>query len=177
MALTNSERQKRWREKHRALFNLRRRQSRNVKSIARVEERLKCLKELRSGIEEPQRESNRSRIEMTRNEKLGVDTESTESRPVESEQETTGKGEVELSRPPPLFTTKKVGEFRMVVLPEENPHTNAPSSTDTRSRSDIAMGIWRNDQGGVISKFAYDKLQKLKEHAKANNFEMDDYSQ
>ncbi len=76
-----------------------------------------------------------------------------------------------------LFTTKKVGEFRMVVLPEEKPITGVLESTDTRSRSDIAMGIWRNDQGGVISKFAYDKLQKLKEHAAKNNFEMDDYSQ
>ncbi len=78
---------------------------------------------------------------------------------------------------PQPFETRKVGEFRMIVLPEEKPTAEVPSSTDTRSRSDIAMGIWRNDQGGVISKFAYDKLQRLKEHAKANNFEMDDYSQ
>ncbi len=53
----------------------------------------------------------------------------------------------------------------------------AIESMDTRSRSDIAMGIWRNDQGGVISKFAYDKLQRLKEHAKEKEFEIDDYSQ
>ncbi len=85
--------------------------------------------------------------------------------------------EMPLPENPPPFETKKVGEFRMIVLPEEKPITDAPESTDSRSRSDIAMGIWRNDQGGVISKFAYDKLQKLKEHAKANNFEMDDYSQ
>ncbi len=147
MALTNSERQAKWRDKHRALFNLRRRQSRNLKSIARVEERLKQLKELRDGIEESKVQTDVPRIEMP------------------------------LPENPPLFTTKKVGGLRMVVLPEEKPSTETPSSTDTRSRSDIAMGIWRNDQGGVISKFAYDKLQKLKEHAQKNNFEIDDYSQ
>ncbi len=147
MALTNSERQAKWRDKHRALFNLRRRQSRNLKSIARVEERLKQLKELRDGIEEPEVQTDVPRIEMP------------------------------LPENPPPFETKKVGEFRMVVLPEEKPTVDAPSSTATRSRSDIAMGIWRNDQGGVISKFAWEKLQRLKEHAKKNNFEMDDYSQ
>ncbi len=65
----------------------------------------------------------------------------------------------------------------LIKAEEEKPVIEVPESTDTRSRSDIAMGIWRNDQGGVISKFAYDKLQKLKEHAKENNFEIDDYSQ
>ncbi len=65
----------------------------------------------------------------------------------------------------------------MVKVEQEKPATEVLESTDTRSRSDIAMGIWRNDQGGVISKFAWDKLQRLKEHAKENNFEMDEYSQ
>ncbi len=174
MAMSNAERQKRWLAKNRAAFNLRRRNARKGSPL---------------GEKEAAVESNRSRTEMARNEihtndvvkgyegYMGVDTELTESRPAQSEQENTGKGEVELSRSPPPFTTKKVGEFRMVVLSEEKPATGVPESTDTRSRSDIAMGIWRNDRGGVISKFAYDKLQRLKEKAKDGGYEMDDYSQ
>ncbi len=156
MSMSNAERQRRWLEKNRAAFNLRRRNARK-KDLGLVEK-------------EPTSQTTVPRTEMARN--MGADTEETESRSAQA-----GKGEVELSRPPPPFTTKKVGEFRMVVLPEEKPSTEVPESTDTRSRSDIAMGIWRNDQGGVISKFAYDKLQRLKEHAKENNFEIDDYSQ
>ncbi len=160
----NYARVKRWREKHRGLVNLRQREYRKGKKLG--------LSEKEAAVE-----SNMSRTEMARSEIMGADTGLTESRPVQSEQENTGNGEVELSRPPPPFETKKVGEFRMVVLPEEKPPAGVPETTDTRSRSDIAMGIWRNDQGGVISKFAYDKLQRLKEHAKENNFEMDEYSQ
>ncbi len=37
--------------------------------------------------------------------------------------------------------------------------------------------VYRDDYGRVISEAQYDKLQKMKEHAKANNFEMDEYSQ
>ncbi len=133
----NYERVKRWREKNRALSNLRQRQYRvNAK-----------MKKLGLAEKEPKVQTDIPRTEMP------------------------------LPENPPPFETKKVGEFRMIVLPEEKPITDAPSSTDTRSRSDIAMGIWRNDQGGVISKFAWDKLQKLKEHAAKNNFEIDDYSQ
>ncbi len=160
MPLSNKERQRRWLEKNRAAFNLRRRNARKGSGL---------------GEKEAVVESNRSRTEMARN--IGADTELTESRPVQSEQENTGKGEVELSRPPLPFTTKKVGEFRMVVMPEEKPSDEVPSCTDTRSRSDIAMGIWRNDQGGVISKFAWEKLQKLKEKAKEGNYVIDEYSQ
>ncbi len=159
MALTGAQRQKKWREANRALWNLRRRNLRKGSSL---------------GEKEAAVESNRSRIEMARN--MGADTEPTESRPAQSEQGSAGKGEVELSRPPPPFTTKKVGEFRMVVLPEEKP-VEVLESTDTRSRSDIAMGIWRNDQGGVISKFAWEKLQKLKKEAKDGGYEIDQYSQ
>ncbi len=58
---------------------------------------------------EPIAQTDGPRIEMTVDEKLGADTELTESRPVQSEQESAGKGEVELSRPPPppLTTTDR----------------------------------------------------------------------
>jgi Ni/Co efflux regulator RcnB len=72
----------------------------------------------------------------------------------------------------------KLAELReMMGDAHEKPVVDVSVSTDTRSRSDIAMGIWRNDQGGVISKFAWEKLQRLKEHARENNFVIDDYSQ
>ncbi len=151
MALTNAQRQKKWRDEHRALWNLRRRNLRKGSSLVEKESLVN------TGV---------PRTEMPPQENLGRKSSDALSSNVDGGS----------NAPPPQFTTKKVGEFRMVVLPEENPATDAPS-TDTRSRSDIAMGIWKNDQGGVISKFAYDKLQKLKEHAKENNFVIDDYSQ
>ncbi len=147
MALSGYEKQKRWREKNRALYNLQQR-NRRKKLGSGVEGHAQSVRDHES---ENQRGSN------------GGET----GNPTPSENQAS----------PALFTTKKVGEFRMVVLPEEKPATEVSESTDTRSRSDIAMGIWRNDQGGVISKFAYDKLQKLKEHAKEKEFEIDNYSQ
>ncbi len=152
MAMSNAERQRRWLAKNRAAFNLRRRNARKSSSL---------------GEKEAAVESNRSRTEMARSEILGRESSDALSSNVDGGS----------NAPPPQFTTKKVGEFRMVVLPEEKPTTDAPVSTDTRSRSDIAMGIWRNDQGGVISKFAWDKLQKLKKEAKDGGYEIDQYSQ
>ncbi len=81
--------------------------------------------------------------------------------------------------PAPAHASKEetLAKLREMMKQEHEKPAEAIESTDTRSRSDIAMGIWRNDQGGVISKFAWDKLQKMKAHARENNFEMDDYSQ
>lgn len=128
MALTGYERVKRWREKNRVVYNLRRRNAR--KGLGLVEKEAKV-------------EATVSRVEMPQPEN------------------------------PPPFATKKVGEFRMLVLPEEE----KPATEDSRTVRDVVGGIYRNDSGGVISKFAYEKLQRLKEHAKANNFEIDEYSQ
>ncbi len=129
MALTNAQRQKKWRDEHRALWNLRRRNLRKGSDLVE---------------KEPEREATVPRIEMV------------------SKEET-------------LRGLRQAIEQESGIAPETS--EDAPGSTDTRSRSDIAMGIWRNDQGGVISKFAWDKLQRLKEHAKANNFVIDEYSQ
>ncbi len=47
----------------------------------------------------------------------------------------------------------------------------------TRSAKDVVGGIYRNDNGGVISKFAWEKLQKMKKKAETGGYELDDYSQ
>ncbi len=60
----------------------------------------------------------------------------------------------------------------MVKQEQEN-----PSVEGSRSHRDVVGGIYRNDFGGVISKSAWEKLQKAKEHAKKNNFVIDEYSQ
>ncbi len=154
----NYARVRRWREKHRGLVNLRQREYRKGK---------------KSGLGEKEAavESNRSRTEMARNEmKINPDYENA-SHTVEIHAPDWSSGVDDAPRP-------SVAELReMMAKASEKPSVEVPASTDTRSRSDIAMGIWRNDQGGVISKFAYDKLQKMKEHAKEKNFEIDEYSQ
>ncbi len=82
---------------------------------------------------------------------------------------------------PPHTSKKETLEVlrRLIGSPPKPPETSedAPVIVETRSASDVARGIWRNDSGAIISKFAYDKLQKMKEHAKENNFEIDEYSQ
>ena len=141
MALSNYEKQKRWREKHRALYNLQQRNRRKKGGDA------EC----------------KSQTDLE-------DTNSSQRICSEAAPEVRSLGAAG-------FETKKVGEFRMIVLPEEKPATEAPVVDDGRSAADVARGIYRNDNGGVISKFAWEKLKKMKEHAKENNFEIDDYSQ
>ncbi len=130
----NSERVKRWREKNRALWNLRRRNARK-KHLDLVEK-------------EPERETPLPGTEMPLPEILGV-------------------------------RTRKVGEFRMIEIEPQKAsgEEEKPVIDDSRTAKDVIRGIYRNDNGGVISKFAWEKLQKLKEHAKENEFEIDEYSQ
>ncbi len=149
MALTGAQRQKKWRESNRALWNLRRRNLR---------------KNLDLGEKEPEREATVPSTEMT-----------TEVQPM-------GDWNHVLEPTPPRTPMESKDETlaqlrEMVKQEQEKPIAEVPESMDTRSRSDIAMGIWRNDQGGVISKFAYDKLQKLKKKAETGGYEIDDYSQ
>ncbi len=79
----------------------------------------------------------------------------------------------ETQTPSQPFKTKKVGEFSMLVLPEEE----KPATDDSRTVKDVVGGIYRNDHGGVISKFAWEKLQRLKEKAEKGGYQIDDYSQ
>ncbi len=76
---------------------------------------------------------------------------------------------------PPRKTIEELRE--MMAKASEKPVTEVPDSVETRSAKDVVGGIYRNDNGGVISKFAWEKLQKMKAHAKENNFEIDEYSQ
>ena len=124
----NSERVKRWRDRNRALHNLRRRNYR--KGLTDVKK-------------EPEREATVVRPEMTQDSKQA-----------------------------------KISELRgLITAEEETPATSEGEIMETRSAKDVVGGIYRNDSGGVISKFAWDKLQRMKQHAKENHFEIDEYSQ
>ncbi len=161
MPLSNKERQRRWMEKNRALHNLRRRNARKGSSL---------------GEKEAAVESNRSRTEMARNEISG-----SVSRAATCSGETTASTVPHVSNggdqqiPPPRPSVAELRE--MMSKASKKPATEPPASVDTRSAKDVIGGIYRNDNGGVISKFAWEKLQKMKAHAKENNFEIDEYSQ
>ncbi len=158
-AMSNAERQKRWLAKNRAAFNLRRRNARK-KNSGLVEK-------------EAERETTVPRIEMERQDLTAGSSKAVEPHGTRAKHEDVG------STPTPQtpFATKKVGEFRMIVLPEEKPSTEVPESVETRSAKDVVGGIYRNDNGGVISKFAWEKLQKMKKKAETGGYELDDYSQ
>ncbi len=159
--MSGAERQRRWLAKNRAAFNLRRRNAR--KGLSLVEK-------------QPVVETTVSRTEMSSQENPVQVAEPFDRA---SAAHAIPEGRTVGSNPATGATKEEIlSKLReMVKVEQEKPATEVPESTDTRSRSDIAMGIWRNDQGGVISKFAWDKLQKLKEHAKENNFHVDEYSQ
>ncbi len=90
-------------------------------------------------------------------------------------EEAVGEATVPGTEMAPDSKQEKLAALRkMIAEPQENP---PETSVETRSAKDVVGGIYRNDNGGVISKFAWEKLQKLKAHAKANNFEIDEYSQ
>ncbi len=84
----------------------------------------------------------------------------------------------EMAQPDQTSKGETLGYLRRLIGQEEGkPATSEAEIVETRSAKDVVGGIYRNDNGGVISKFAWEKLQRMKEHAKANNFEIDDYSQ
>ncbi len=75
---------------------------------------------------------------------------------------------------------EKLSALRKLMSEPQKPSgtlEDTPVIDETRSAKDVVGGIYRNDHGGVISKSAWEKLQRLKEHAKANNFVIDEYSQ
>jgi hypothetical protein len=140
MALSNYEKQKRWREKNRALYNF---QQRN---------RRKKL----SGSEKSLGESGGI--------KTLVKTE------IESEFEPQHPSSIrDTTQPSMPFKTKKVGEFQMLVMPERVGDESTMPATKPL--------IFRDDNGRVISERAWNALQKLKEKAKENEYEIDDYIQ
>ncbi len=118
MPLSNKERQRRWMEKNRAVFNLRRRNARK-KDFVLV-------------VEEVEVEAVMPRIEMA-------------------------------------SKARTIEELRDVI--------NAESRKPPETTVEAPPVVYRNDYGGVISKFAWEKLQRLKEKAKSGGYEMDEYSQ
>jgi len=67
------------------------------------------------------------------------------------------------------FTTKKVGEFRMLVLPEQ--------PKDEATMPATKPLIFRDDNGRPITERAWNALQKLKEKAEKGGYEIDNYIQ
>jgi len=64
------------------------------------------------------------------------------------------------------FETKKVGEFRMLVIPSKEVEDEPVKPT-----------IFRNDYGAVISERAWNQLQEKKRRAKEGGYVLDEYSQ
>ncbi len=161
MALSNKERQRRWMEKNRAAFNLRRRNARkgliDVKEEAIVQTKSEGIE---MAVKEILKDEDSGSMLCPACGGYEEHKEGCEGKPK------TKKETLEVLR-------------RLIGEPQKPPETleDAAVIVETRSASDVARGIWRNDNGAIISKFAWDKLQRMKEHAKANNFEIDDYSQ
>ncbi len=61
---------------------------------------------------------------------------------------------------------------RMITEEGEKPATEVP-----RASRDVVGGIYRNDHGGVITKSAWEKLQRLKEKAERGGYQLDEWSQ
>jgi hypothetical protein len=137
MALSNYEKQKRWREKHRALYNLQQRNRRrkggdatsNTHSIVNVGT---------ARIDQPPRLS-------------------------EAAPEVRSLGAAG-------FTTKKVGEFRMLVLPEQPINESTMPATKPR--------VFINEiTGQPCSESVWNEIQKRKSEAKEKNYDLDPYIQ
>ncbi len=80
--------------------------------------------------------------------------------------------------PPQTSKEETLANLRgMIKQEEEKTPVGVPASAESRSAKDIVGGIYRNDHGGVISKFAWEKLQRLKEKAESGGYQIDDYSQ
>ncbi len=144
----NSERVKRWRDKNRALHNLRRRNYRKKGSGLVITEA-----EVGTTVLRTEMASKESGIVAERFESVG--------------------GSTPLPAPPHASKEATLENLRGLIKAEEE----KPVVEDSRTVKDVVGGIYRNDHGGVISKFAWEKLQRLKEHAKENNFVIDEYSQ
>ena len=137
MALSGYEKQKRWRAKHRALYNL---QQRNRRKRGDAESTV-C-----TGV--PERENDRPTVPDAVGE---IPTPATPS-------------------PKLPFETKKVGEFRMLVMP--------PKEIEGEVRTPVVKPlVFRNDYGAVISERAWNQLQEKKRRAKEGGYEIDEWSQ
>lgn len=158
MDRTNAQRQKRWRDKHRALFNLRRRNLRKKNLSGGVESRHAVQpsigKEVNRGVHPATDQASGVLTDepIVRSESVGIrsGTDSGSSDP-----------------PAQPFETKKVGEFRMVMLPESTKSVVVDSKPS----------IFRDDYGRVITERTWNILQEKKRKAEKGGYFLDDYSQ
>ena len=74
---------------------------------------------------------------------------------------------------PEMARKSQIEELRELIRGEEEKTVVEPE----RRASDVVGGIYRNDQGGVITKFAWEKLQRMKEKAKKAEYHLDEYIQ
>ena len=143
MALSGYEKQKRWRAKHRALYNL---QQRNRRKRGDAESTV-C-----TGV--PERENDRPTVPDAVGE---IPTPATPS-------------------PKLPFETKKVGEFRMLVIPpkEAEERTTMPVVASSEAlRGGGKPKVFFNDHGAQISERVWNDLQEKKREALESGYEFD----
>ncbi len=148
MGMSNTERQRKWMEKNRAAFNLRRRNARKSKIMD---------------------EKKEVKLDEDSGSMLCPGCGGYEAH-----------GDECMGKPVVVTKQETLERLRKLIEEPRKPSETleeAPVIEETRSASDVARGVYRNDHGGVISKGAWDKLQKMKVHAKEKNFVIDDYSQ
>ncbi len=81
---------------------------------------------------------------------------------------TLSRTEIPILENPPSFTTKKVGEFRMIMIEPEKP----------LETSEVARPlVFRNDYGSIITERQWNALQEKKEKAKKGGYVLDEWSQ
>ncbi len=68
----------------------------------------------------------------------------------------------------PPFTTKKVGEFRMIMIEPEKAVETAEVARPL---------VFRNDYGAIITERQWNALQEKKEKAKKGGYVLDEWSQ
>lgn len=154
MAMTNAERQAKWREKNRALFNLRRRRKKN----------------LGSGVESGHADHNDKPSLVTTDERDCVEQIADEN-PASSfvEPDTVRKGSQRRivdsggSVPP----AQKIEELRALIAKEH----------EKSIKAEVVPLVYRDDYGRVISERQWKALQKKKEDPKEGGYEIDEYSQ
>ena len=136
--MTNAERQRKWIAKNRALHNLRRRNKRKNLPVPVLAETQTIPHERQA------RESNTDHA-VGRGESHGSDS----------------RGGQNL-----LFQTKKVGEFRMLVIP--------PKEVEERSELPVVKPkVFFNDHGAQISEKVWNDLQEKKRKALESGYEFD----
>ncbi len=191
MGMSNAERQRRWLEKNRAAFNLRRRNARKNNPVQEAEpiDRASAGHAIPGGRtvgSNPATGANTMKKEVKLDEDSGSmlcpecggyeeHKDGCEGKPTDVQPMGDWNHIID-----PNPKRKTIAELRKLIEePRKASETleEAPVIVETRSASDVARGVYRNDSGGIISKSVWEKLQGMKAHAKEKNFVIDEYSQ